>query len=451
MTLAISESIHSVKPAHGASRWFLLLICALITLAYLVATTDLKARETWNSFDKDIVDNLTERVEGGQAQRQIGFLALGAVGVYLCARASTRRFRPDFRLLFPLGLFLAWIMLSPLWSTDRELTIKRLVVFLSVVAAIVGFWRHFRARDLVLLAFIGTSAVTAFGVVYELLAGPVQGEHGVYRFCGTMHPNHQGINAAFLMLSSMALFDRWKQRRFLLIAAFALVILMLTKSRTAMIAGMTAAAVFAGLRLPWRVTVFSGVIVASLLGLSFLLSSTGIAPGVMDALQMGRTDSDATTLTGRTDIWDAAFSLMNEDPSRWATGFAYQSFWTPAHTRFISDRVFFHISEGHSAYFDTLLELGFFGLGLYVVVLYGSALKWAWLAYTHGRAALAFLAAVLVFAVVHGLTESTTIAPNFPTFFTYAAIAAAALFKAPRTSKHVRGSPAQLPTRGDVR
>jgi O-antigen ligase len=418
------------KPVVGERRpaWLPWVVAIVVTICYVIGTTDLEARARWNTFGEDLVDDLTERVEGGQASRQLGFLMLGVTGVALCAMPTQRRLRPDVRLLYPLILFVSWAVISIAWSTDRPMTAKRLVVFACVASLIAGFWRHLRAKDLALLALVGSGFVTVIGIIYEGIAGDVVGEHGVYRFCGTMHPNHQGINAVLLMLSSLAFFDRTKLRRFLLLAAFAFFILLLTKSRTALIAGVVATMLFGVLRLPARWTIGLGVGGACLVGVVLLLNMTGLSGGLLDVLEMGRTDSDATTLTGRTDIWKYAFALMDSDPTRWMTGFAYQSFWTPENTRYISEGVYFHISEGHSAYFDTLLETGFVGLGIYIVLLYGSLAKWTYLSFRNNNGALAFLAAILAFAAVHGLTESTTVAPNFPTFFSQSAIAAAALF-----------------------
>lgn len=430
------------KPASGDRRpaWLPWVVAIVVSIFYMIGTTDLEARARWNSFGEDLVDDLTERVESGQAGRQIGFLALGAVGGVLCVMPTQRRFRPDLRLLYPVVVFVAWATISVIWSTDRSMTLKRLIVFGCVTTLIAGFWRHLRAKDLALLALVGSGMITAIGIIFEAVAGEVVGTHGVYRFCGTMHPNHQGINAVLLLLSSLAFFDRTRLRRFLLLAAFAFVILVLTKSRTALIAGLFASTLFGVLRLPGRWTLGLGVAGACVVGVVLLLSMMGLTGGFLDVLEMGRTDSDAATLTGRTDIWKYAFALMDNDPVRWMTGFAYQSFWTPANTRYISEGVYFHISEGHSAYFDTLLETGFVGLALYIVMLYGSLAKWTYLSFRNNNGALAFLAAVLAFAGVHGLTESSTVAPNFPTFFSFSAIAAAAMFSVPVRSPEMTRS-----------
>jgi exopolysaccharide production protein ExoQ len=425
-TTGFAEAVDDRADRSIFSRWPILL-SILITLCYITATHDMEARERWNSFAKSNIENLTERVEEGRASRQIGFLALGAIGGFLCLKPSTKKLGLDYRLLFPLLVMVSWILISPLWSTDRELTIKRLIIFVSVCLCTVGFLKHYKLRDVACLVFVGTSMIAVIAVIYELYAGAVSGKHDVYRFCGTLHPNHQGINSALLLISSLYFWDRTKLRRFAIIAGVALVLLILTKSRTALIAGVVASTVFIALRSSSTRTLITGVIVAAM-GLLFItLGVAGILPSALNLLEMGREDSDVTTLTGRDVIWGSAWKFVSQDESRIFTGFAYQSFWTGGRVKAISERVFFHISEGHNAYFDTLLETGLIGLVCFLILLLGSLIKWGYNARLRGSGVMAFCCAVLLFGVVHGFTESSIIAPNFANLFIYLCITGAAL------------------------
>jgi glycosyltransferase involved in cell wall biosynthesis/O-antigen ligase len=409
MTTALAHGTDYADDVAEKSLWqrWPILLSILITLCYIVATHDMEARERWNSFSKSNIENLTERVEEGRAARQIGFLALGAIGAFLCLKPSAKTLRPDWRLLFPAVVFLSWILISPLWSTERDLTIKRLIIFICTCLCVGGFLKHYRLRDVACLMFVGTGLIAAIAIVYELYAGAVQGKHDVYRFCGTLHPNHQGINSAMLLISSLYFWDRTKLKRFALIAATALVLLVLTKSRTALIGGVAAAVLFFALRNPIQRTIIIGAIVGGVGAIFVWLGTMGVLPSALNLLEMGREDSDVTTLTGRDVIWGSAWSLMAKDEARLFTGFAYQSFWTGERVKYVSNRVFFHISEGHNAYFDTLLETGLVGLLCWLVLLFGSLLKWGYGAYVHQNAAYALAAAMLIFAVIHGFTESS--------------------------------------------
>ena len=140
------------------------------------------------------------------------------------------------------------------------------------------------------------------------------------------------------------------------------------------------------------------------------------------------------TIVRRSDIWAAAFEWFGNDTARLLTGYGYQSFWTSHAAEFVSMRVRFHISEGHSAYLDTLFTLGVIGLACYVVTLLTSLLLWTRAAYQRSNASFAVLAALLVFALIHGVAESTFVDPNLATFFTFCAMMMCAIYNPLRRS-----------------
>jgi O-antigen ligase len=158
--------------------------------------------------------------------------------------------------------------------------------------------------------------------------------------------------------------------------------------------------------------------------LLFLLQANGVLGASGTALLLGREDSNLSTLTGRTDIWGFALQHAAERP---ILGYGYNSFWSPRHTAEVSAVVDWKISEGHSAYLDTLLNLGVVGLMLFVALLaagMGAAL-WA-----HRRTrdpVLAVAAAILLFGALDGLLESAVVIPNLLSFVTLAILAALAV------------------------
>lgn len=87
-------------------------------------------------------------------------------------------------------------------------------------------------------------------------------------------------------------------------------------------------------------------------------------------------------------------------------GHGYGAFWNVEHVRVISKTQGWPIFGAHNAYIDLFLELGLFGLLLFMLVLLaGYALSLA----AHSRtnnAAYAFLGTVMLFAVFNGLLES---------------------------------------------
>lgn len=404
------------------ARWPVV-TCLFITAMFMLATNDPDAVSKWQEVTRAKGIQLSLVLETGRANRQIAFILLGLWGASSLLRAG-RRYRYVPALLFPMLVFIGWAFASLIWSTDRSFTAKRLVVFTCLAAAVFGFVRRMRVRDLALLALVGCS-IQMFANIAADFAWST-GEYGKsgYRMSGLQHPNHVGINAVFLVIASLYFFDRTRLKRFLFLLAVALVVVFVSKSRSSLFAGMGAVALYAVLRWPLRNVMVAAF--ALLIGVSAfaVLDQTGIVPDDWsNIIHMGREDSQSTALTGRPLIWSAALEQFDGDFVRYLTGVGFDTFWTPHRAMFVSERLGFHISEGHNSYFDLMLTLGVIGAGCYIAVLLGSVGRWSVLASRHANAGYAFCAAVLVFAIIHGLTESTLVAPNFPTFFSFASMA----------------------------
>ena len=389
------------------------------------------ASQRWYEIGISDMGEMVDRIAEGQIMRQAAFAILFAYSIALLLLPSGRSVRVKLSLLYPIIVFCTWAIVSVLWSTDKALTLKRLVVFVTTIATIAAVLKHFDWKQIGQIAFVGATLTLAVGTVNEariLLtdAPPL----GLWRFGGTMHPNHAALHAGVAMLSSAYLFKLTGRRWLLVVFAFALFILFFTKSRTALLAIMTAVAVFWLLatsrsRLGWAV-----LGAAWLISLVLWLSSLGALPTLNSFASMGREDvkdSDVTKLTGRTDIWKFALMQAGKDPNRTFTGYGYESFWTPANVRGVSEFVQFKISEGHDVYLDWYLELGLVGVSLWVLLLLIGVGRWTSAAWRLGSASAAIGAAILTGAIVHGITESSSGDVSFPTFFIYTAIAGAAV------------------------
>jgi hypothetical protein len=429
-----AEMFEADAPRESWTDWLArwpVVSCLFVTAMFMLATNDPEAVSKWQEVTREKSTQLSLVLESGRPMRQVAFILLGLWGLSSLLRPS-RRLRATSVILFPVLVFVAWSFVSLLWSTDRAFTVKRLVVFACVVSGVMGFVRRLRPRDLVLLALVGCTVQIAFDVVADMLwATGNYGKSG-YRLSGLQHPNHVGIACVFAILASLVFYDRTRLRRFLMLAAAVFVVLFLTKSRSSLIAGIGAIGVYSLLRWPLRNVLAAAFALGIAITGFAVLDQTGIIPeDWSNVIHMGRDDASSSALTGRPLVWSAAMELFGFDPIRYLTGYGYDSFWTPERAIFVSNRLWYHISEGHNSYFDLLLALGVVGSACYSFALLGSLIRWSQLASRHNSANYAFCAAILMFAVVHGLTESTMVAPNFPTFFSFSAIAYLA-FRAPR-------------------
>jgi exopolysaccharide production protein ExoQ len=120
---------------------------------------------------------------------------------------------------------------------------------------------------------------------------------------------------------------------------------------------------------------------------------------------MGRDqdEEDIASLTGRLPIWREVLRDVAAEP---LLGYGYGAFWTPQRVLHYSYVRGWEFTHAHSAYLETLLNVGGVGLVLGLAV--------AWKARRAARRAFAasgdsgfrFAAAVLTMALVHGLIDS---------------------------------------------
>jgi O-antigen ligase len=110
------------------------------------------------------------------------------------------------------------------------------------------------------------------------------------------------------------------------------------------------------------------------------------------------------TLTGRRDIWDFVVDSVED---RWLVGFGWYSFWDdPANRAELFERTGRQLDSAHSSFMETLLFLGGVGVVLLLaVVLFGFGRTW-WEALGGTSWAMAWWAAVGMFAFIENVTES---------------------------------------------
>ena len=436
-TFANFEAAPPARPLHaGASRWPRWALCLGLFACFFVATQDLNSPIAWRGANEGQSAEFVARVAEGRASRQIGFLTLAAIStiaLLLPDRRSIER-RLDWLVIYPLVAVVGWSVASLLWSHDPALTVKRLVVYLALCLAVLAVVKHFTIRDLVAAVLFYGVASYAAGAYAELSSGLglAAGPDG-FRLSGSMHPNHLGLTSGLLALAALHRLttSRDAAQRALLAAliALAFVVLVLTKSRTALAASVLAFGVMAGLRTRPAVAVGTLLLGVGALGLGFFLVEAGLLGPVWEALLMGRETSSVRTLTGRTDIWAYSLNVLLADPGRLVMGFGHDSFWNDVNTEGVTRAVGYTISEAHNAYLERLLNIGVVGLFLVLAATFAAA--WRWLASGRTRrgrwrADAAFCLAVIVMALVHGVAESTFAHSQFVTLVMFCCIALAA-------------------------
>lgn len=405
----------------------------VLFVLFAMATWSWNSSQRWYASDSADVGALVDRISEGTLNRQAAFALLGVFGLALLMLPAVRPIPVKLVVAYPIILFVGWAYTSVFWSADHPQTLKRLIVFSAMLVTVLAVLRRYDIRKIAQIALIAAGLTMAVGMVNEariLLTD--RPPLGLWRFGGTMHPNHAGLNAIIVMLSSLYLWRSSKARGCLLIFAIGFAVLILTKSRTALMSGVTATAAFWLLSAPASRVLSMGLALAWLGAGALWLSSMQLLPDFSGAVSMGRQDvskTDVKQLTGRTDIWHFAIVQGARDPNRMWTGYGFETFWTPQNALGVSQYVKFKISEGHNAYLDWFLELGIVGAGLYGLILLTGIVRWTTAARVLQSPAAALAAATLLGALVHGLAESSIGDANLPTFFVYAALAGASLLR----------------------
>jgi exopolysaccharide production protein ExoQ len=400
-------------PLVDRSTWLTFLFLAAM---FFVCEHDLSYSQigvgNFNSSKADIIAGITE----GSITRRIALLSLGLFGVTnLFRQHRNRQSRIHSSLGWILTSLVAWTLLSLIWAEDTALTFKRLVVFGMLCICALAVAHRFSMRETITWTFFSTALFLVIGVFAEMFLGTFHPFAASYRFAGTLHPNLQGINCALLTLSGIAAADGRKDRRtvFRVCALFGFSFLILSASRTAAAATLVAIVVYwcavrpraTKIALAWALVAISSV--------SLLVLWGGLIPDLRSAAMLGRNNSEDDSFNGRTRIWEDLGYYINQRP---IFGYGYGGFWSPRHVSEISDEAKWGIPDSHSAYFDSLLNLGTVGLFGYALSL-AAGIKRAFRFKRLSRnSTFAFCGAFLVFCALDGLLESCIIAPGLLMF-----------------------------------
>jgi len=315
-----------------------------------------------------------------------------------------------------------WCVASCGWAVEPSLTTRRVFAALCIASAALATAHRASLREVAWLAFIVSFVFLAVGVCVEIVLGTFHPIPGAYRFAGTLHPNHQGLNCAVLCMSALYLSRTARPRgKWLLAAAAAgFYFLLLTNSRTALASFLVAEILFGLLAASMRAKIGWLLGTTWVGALIFATSGHQIGRWIESVVQFGRKGDDPTTLTGRIPLWEALSEFVAEHP---VTGYGFGGFWTPDHINTLSTTQGWPISVAHSTYFDLALGVGIVGVvlcALAALLAVGRAARLQRLAPQSGNG---FAGVVLLFCLLHGLLESAMVLPRFVPFIAMCGLA----------------------------
>lgn len=337
-----------------------------------------------------------------------------------------------------LASYLLWSGLSLLWSIAPTQTLKRLAVAGLSFVGIAGLARRLSPTAIATVAAAVAGTYVAIGLATELAFGTFRPWAAGYRFAGTVHPNTQATYCTVLAFASF--FARQAlpaQRGWFTAGTFAGAIgLLLTKSRTGIVAVALALLAYWLLEATLKKKLFAATFASLAVGLGlFTWLFTGhemTGPDVARAAQFGRDEDlesieELLSLSGRVPLWTDLASFVAARP---LTGYGYEGFWNPRQIAELSEEFSWTIPNGHSLWFDTLLNLGAVGLGL-LVLAGGFGFREAVRAFRASRdPGLAFTLTMVLFGVTTSFFESDFTRPSgFVPFVTFAGLVGLLLFR----------------------
>jgi len=295
---------------------------------------------------------------------ELGLLGCGCGIITLMALAYPAwRIRLDRRGLLILALFVGWTTCTMLWAPSAFLTIGKSFELASAAAAaaMIGAWAAVylpqRRQMSNILALALFSAVVAMLVLNVPLRGspvPMTAETGRPRLVlGFAHPLVGADLIALAIVAVIACPMSWLFKTPMLL--FLLGPFYLTQPRGAaggVVVAIIAMAIFRIKRNDARIVAFGM--------LALLAASVALAfgPQLMRILDAATPD-DASTLNGRTALWDYAFQLIRARP---LTGYGYYA------SRFLLLDLFPWAGHCHNAYLETALGTGLPGVILLIAL-----------------------------------------------------------------------------------
>jgi O-antigen ligase len=306
--------------------------------------------------------------ESDSAILRVMWLPVYAVTLLLIGFRVTRLMR-ILPALFMTGLLVGLCFASSYWSIAPDITTRRTIAV--AVTSLFGLYlaARYKGEDLVqIIAF--SFAILAFGSYFVCLFVPHLGIHddinaGAWK--GLWYEKNQMaamMVLGFIASCASAYIAPERRKAWIGLAAMIFLLVVLSRSKTSLLACLASAGAFPVLTALQRGGVRS-IVFTWLAATAALIGSAlfYIAPDMIFKM-LGKDP----TLTGRTEIWASLMRLSDKHP--WL-GYGYKAFWTPTSVPASVVRAETHwdVPSAHNGWLDLLIQLGWVGVILFGAVL----------------------------------------------------------------------------------
>lgn len=359
-----------------ATRWWLV---ALVSGLFLVAfyayehNPEMYAGGARESAGEDSLrDKFVDEQASGSLQRQLAILSYAAVGGAAMLLLRSPKWEISSLGLASLMLLLFWAATTTLFADEPGVSIRRLIAAGLVLVGSIGFARLLRPHEIISVALITLTLFVSASLAIDILAGGRPWAGGE-RFAGTMHPNTLAMYCGTLCLAAatqpVGFGSRWIPRSLLI---FGLVAMVLTRSRTGLVAVVLSLIIAWVVRLEARtrwVAVAFVVSFAAFAVVALASMNSGQRFQLRNTVLMGRTEQ-AGSLTGRVPLWEELAGYVRQRP---LVGYGYEGFWTPRRMDLVLKSQGWALQSAHNAYLEVTLQMGLIGL-TFVLAFVGSSL-----------------------------------------------------------------------------
>ena len=343
--------------------------------------------------------------------RQVALVCAGLLGCMLLLARSGRSFACNNFLSLVLLVYLSLCLVSVTWTDYTGLWFKRVSVRLLCLVCAIGICRQFSPRDLCRMVLAISSVYLCIGILAEITGGTYEPSAERFRFRGTFHMNHQGINCAFICLSAACLHRqatrwRWALATMFLVGVFFLI---LTGSRTGLYSFLCAVVLYWWLTGSWQRKISLAAFLALLTSPMLLAVVMGAEDQVADFLNMGRDRATVSTMTGRMPVWNELTGYISKRP---LFGYGYEGFWSDERYDEFTASMKWAPSHAHSAYLEIILSLGLLGGFLHVLAIVAGLYRGRRQYLETRDGGYGFVFGLLLMATVHSLLEGTFATPS---------------------------------------
>ena len=347
----------------------------------------------------------------GSAIERVMFFPMYALGLVLIATRPMAALKGLAGQPFLVAL-VAMAAVSMTWSIAPDETSRRVVALVMTTlcgVALGARWRWPALVEVLATTFAVLSVVSlvlgallpTYGRMSEIFPGAWRGLWVEKNAFGGM------MTFGVLIFVTAGLLNRRRAALWWPLAALDLAMLLLSTSKTSLVALVLGCAVLGFVLLARRGGAIAVLaIYAAVVGLSALAVGIYFAPDVFFAL-LGK---DAT-LTGRTKIWSAIARLIQERP--W-TGYGYAAVWTDTTgwgpLAWIIKWAGFKPQHAHNSWLEQWLGMGVFGLAAWALYCLTTLFRAIWAVFAT-RGAILALPFLIVFTLM-SLTESMALIYN---------------------------------------